>query len=115
MSTTVLQHLPSLRALRASDDRLLAEELRLVATKRQIAIVRTLADELERRLVHGGAAAALQGQLVQELARLGCHSIETAATMAERPADLAAERDPLRARGRGFMKRGSRLPQGTRP
>lgn len=89
MSTTVLQHLPSLRALRASDERLLEDELRLVATKQQIAVVRTLADELERCLVHGGAAADLQEQLVQELARLGCRSVETAAAMAEKPVDLA--------------------------
>jgi 2-keto-3-deoxy-6-phosphogluconate aldolase len=91
VSTTVLQHLPSLRALRASDERLLEDELRLVATKQQIAVVRTLADELERCLVHGGAATALQEQLVQELARLGCRSIETAAAMAEKPADLAEQ------------------------
>ena len=34
MSISVQQHLPSLRALRASDERLLAEELRVLATPR---------------------------------------------------------------------------------
>jgi hypothetical protein len=83
---SVQQHLPSLRALRAGDERLLAEPLCVVATRQQIAVVRTLADELERCLGRGGAALAVQGQLVEELARLGCRSIETAAAMAERPA-----------------------------
>jgi hypothetical protein len=82
------QHLPSLRALRSSDERLLAEELRVVATKRQIAVVRTLADELERCLVRAGAAPALQEQLVQELARLGCRSLEAAA---EKPVNVAEQ------------------------
>jgi hypothetical protein len=79
-------------ALRASDDRLFAEELRLVVTNRQVAIVRTLADELERCLVRDGAAMpALQEQLVQELARLGCRSLETAAAMAEKPVNVAEQ------------------------
>ena len=83
------QHLRSLWALRASDDRLFAEELRLVVTNRQVAIVRTLADELERCLVRDGAAMpALQEQLVQELARLGCRSLEAAA---EKPVNVAEQ------------------------
>lgn len=88
---SVQQHLPSLRALRAGDERLLAEKLRVVATKQQIAVVRTLADELERCLGRGGAALAVQGQLVEELARLGCRSIETAAAMAEGPVGVAEQ------------------------
>ena len=86
---SVQQHLPSLRALRAGDERLLAEELRLVATRQQIAVVRTLADELERSLERGSPARALQEQLVQELARLGCRSLETAAAISEKPVELA--------------------------
>jgi len=88
---TVQQQLPSFRALQASDERLLAEELRVLATKQQIAVVRTLGDELERRLARGGAALAVQGQLVEELARLGCRSLETAAAMAEKPVDVAEQ------------------------
>lgn len=91
MFMTVQQHLPSLRALRASDEGLLAEELRVLATKQQIAVVRTLADEVEPCLMRGGTAPAVQEQLVQELARLGCRSLETAAVMAEKPANAAEQ------------------------
>jgi hypothetical protein len=80
------------------------EELRVLATKQQIAVVRTLADELERCLVPGGAALAVQGQLVEELARLGCRSLETAAAMAEKPVDVAEQSGThCCARVRGFV------------
>jgi hypothetical protein len=103
MSILVRQHLPSLRALRASDERLLAEELRVLATKQQIAVVRTPADELERCLVRGGAPLAVQGQLVEELARLGCRSETAAANGGENRGPRGTERDTPRARVRGFV------------
>jgi hypothetical protein len=80
--------LPSLQALpgRSRDDGFLSEAVGLVATKRQIAVVRTLADELERCLQRGGTFEMLREQLVHELARLGSCSLETAAAIAgERP------------------------------
>jgi hypothetical protein len=80
-----MEHLPSLRALRASDDRMLAEELRLGATRQQVAVIRALADEFERCLLRSGAVQTLREQLVHELARLGCRSLETATAMAKTP------------------------------
>jgi hypothetical protein len=91
VSMTVQQHFPSLRALQVNDERPIAEELRLVATKQQLAVVRTLADELERCLMRGDAAPALHEQFAQELARLGCRSLETAAAIAEKPVDVAEQ------------------------
>jgi hypothetical protein len=55
-----------LRALRAGDDRLLSKELRLLATKHQIAVVRALAKEFERRV---GDAGAVQTTLAGHLAK----------------------------------------------
>lgn len=78
---TPLEHLPSLRALCAGDEELLASELRLIADRQQIAIVRTLVDELERCLLRGEDPASAREQVVHELARLGCRSLETAAVM----------------------------------
>ncbi len=98
MSISVQQHLPSMRAL-PSDERALAEEPRVLATKQQIAVVRTLADALERCLGRGDASVAIQGQLVEELARLGCRSLETAAAMAEKPVDLAEQSGTHRVLG----------------
>jgi hypothetical protein len=61
------------------------EELRLVATKRQVAIVRSLTDELERCLARGSLTRGLRQQLADELARLGRGSLEAAAAMARPP------------------------------
>jgi len=75
--------LPSLRALDADDERLLDEELRLLATRRQIAVVRAIADELER-CAHGGSILeTLREQFIEELSRLGCRSLEAAAAIAK--------------------------------
>jgi hypothetical protein len=79
---------PSLNALCANDDSLLAEELGVVAAKHQIAIVRTLTDELERCLMRRGAVSAIRAQIVHELARLGCRSLEIAAAMTDEPLDV---------------------------
>ena len=64
-------HLPSFRALAARDEQLLTDELQLLAFKRQIAVVRALADEVERCLLRGGESEHLREQLAQELAHLG--------------------------------------------
>ena len=91
--------LPSRTALRDRDDRAAAEELRLVATKRQVAIVRTLADELERCLARGGPGKTVREQLVYELARLGRGSLEAAAAMSS-TAVIAEDRSSVqRCRG----------------
>jgi len=75
--------LPSLRALGANDDRLLDEELRLLATRRQIAVVRAVADELERCVQGGGLFESLRAQFIEELSKLGCRSLEAAANLAK--------------------------------
>ena len=85
---TRTEHLPSLQALRASDERRIDEELRVVATRQQLAIVRTFADEVERCLVRGGALQTLRDQVMHELAQLGCRSLELAAAMAKRDTDV---------------------------
>jgi hypothetical protein len=57
-----------------------AERATIVA---QIAVVRSLVDELERSLAWGGADDARREQLVAELARLGCRTLRVAAGMLE--------------------------------
>jgi len=75
--------LPSLRALDADDDRLLDQELGLLATRRQIAVVRAIADELERCAQGGSVLETLRAQFIEELSRLGCRSLEVAAALAK--------------------------------
>ena len=82
MSMTALA-LPSLRALDADDDRLLDQELGLLATRRQIAVVRAIADELERCAQGGSVLETLRAQFIEELSRLGCRSLEVAAALAK--------------------------------
>jgi hypothetical protein len=59
-------------------------------TRQQLAVVRALADEVERCVAHPAAARAMREQLAQELARLGCRSLEAAASMAANPEDAHA-------------------------
>jgi hypothetical protein len=94
--TPVKTHLPSLRALQTSDDEQLHEEFSLLAVREQVAIVRALADELERLTAQGRMRGRCE-QFVEELARLGCRILETAAT-ASRMAEPATPTDarPLR-------------------
>jgi hypothetical protein len=96
---TATPHLPSVRAPSTDDEHVPADEPPVLTTRRQIAIVRTLADELERCLDRGRAALALREQLVEELTRLGCRSLEAAADLAKRlgpdPAQSGAR--PVRA------------------
>jgi hypothetical protein len=68
--------LPSLHLLQTGDDRQLLDELGLVATRQELAIVRTLADELERCRRMRGAVKAIREQLVNELTRLGCPRVD---------------------------------------
>jgi hypothetical protein len=102
------QHLPSLRALQASDDERLREELCLLAVREQVAVVRTFADELER-LTSRGRIRGLYEQLVEELARLGCRILETAATASRTaeppaPAETRLPREGLQASPHGQRK-----------
>lgn len=51
------------------------------AIRQQLAIVRALADEIERCLPQG--TDTTQERLVEELARLGCRCVETGVAMAK--------------------------------
>jgi hypothetical protein len=79
-SVTMPNARPSLIARYASDEGRLYEEVRVLAVREQAAIVRALADELEA-LAPWGTTGTLRQQLVEELARLGCRILETAATL----------------------------------
>jgi hypothetical protein len=78
----MMSHLPSIRALDTADDLLLGNELRCLAIREQAGVVRALADHLER-LDPPGAGLGVRRQLVEELARLGCRILETAAALSE--------------------------------
>jgi hypothetical protein len=74
--------LPSIEALRSSDERLLSYELCSIATRRQIALVRSIADALEHCMSERqrpGKVIAMRAQLAEEVARLGCRALEAAA------------------------------------
>jgi len=68
----------SLPALREGQERPLEAEPLVVALKRQVAIVRTLADEVERFLASDSVARELHGQLVDELTQLASRALEAA-------------------------------------
>jgi len=55
----------------------------LETIRRQLTIVRALADEIERCLPEGIESS--RDQLAEELARLGCQCLETGAAMARQP------------------------------
>jgi hypothetical protein len=76
----MLGHIPSLETLESTDDDRLTVELRLTRLRSQLAVVRTLVDEVDQ-LVRPGAADGL-GQLIEETARLGCRLLEAAASLA---------------------------------
>jgi hypothetical protein len=75
-----MQTTPSPYAQYILNDWRLREELRALSIRKQAAIVRALADELEH-LAPQGATGSLREQLVEELARLGCRILETAAKL----------------------------------
>ena len=76
--------IPSLAALESKDDRRLVAELRLVGLRSQVAIVRTLADEVER-LSREAEAHEQTEQLLEEMARLGSRLLEAAAAFGGTP------------------------------
>jgi hypothetical protein len=73
-------YLPSLKALNEPDDGLLREELKLVTVRQQVAVARTLADQVEG-ITSPHKVHTLRAQLVEEMARLGCRLLEGAATL----------------------------------
>jgi hypothetical protein len=63
-------YIPSLAALQSEDDGQLAAELRLARLRTQAAVLRSLADCIER-LTHPGDADGLSAQTIEEMKRLG--------------------------------------------
>ncbi len=77
-------HLPSLDTLESNDDDRLRAELQLDRLRSQVAVVRTIADEVEH-LARPRDADGLKAQLVEEMARLGRHLLEALASLTEPP------------------------------
>jgi hypothetical protein len=92
-------HLPSLDVLESNDDERLGEELQLARLRSQVAVVRTIADEVEH-LARPRDANGLKAQLAEEMARLGCRLLETAASLTE----------PARSEGSGIFARQPAFP-----
>ena len=80
----MLAHMPSLAALESADDDRLGVELQLARLRSQVAVVRTIADEVEH-LMRPRDADGVRAQLVEEMARLGCRLLEAAASLTEPP------------------------------
>jgi hypothetical protein len=76
--------MPSRDSTESDDDTLLASELRLAHLRSQVAVVRTIADQVEQ-LARARDAESLRTQLVEEMARLGCRLLEAAAAFTEVP------------------------------
>ena len=72
-----LQLIPRQSTRRSADARALS------AVRSQAAFVRALLDEVERVAPHG-SEDAVNAQLVEELARLGCRFLEVASALAAR-------------------------------
>jgi hypothetical protein len=77
--------LHSVTTLESNDDGQLAAELRLARLRTQVAVVRTLADQIEL-LVRPRHVSGLGDQLIEEMARLGCQVLEAAAELTRSPA-----------------------------
>jgi hypothetical protein len=71
---------PSLTALESNDEDQLAAELRLVRLRAQVAVVRTVADEIDR-LARPSDVDGLGEQLIAEMARLGSQLFEAAGAL----------------------------------
>jgi hypothetical protein len=84
---TMLSYIPSLAALQSNDDGRLTAELRLARLRSQVAIIRSLADHVEH-LARPQDTDGLSGQLVEEMARLGCLLLETAGALTTVPPHL---------------------------
>jgi hypothetical protein len=76
--------LPGVKALESNDDHQHSAEVRLARLRTEVAVVRTLADQIEL-LVRPRHAEGVRDQLVEELARLGCLLFETAAELTNPP------------------------------
>jgi hypothetical protein len=76
--------LPSVATLESSDDGQLTAELRLARLLAQVAVVGALTDHIEQ-LARPGDADGVSGQLIEEMARLGCRLLEAAAWMTRSP------------------------------
>ena len=80
----MLAHMPSLAALESDDDDRLGAELELARLRSQLAVVRTVCDEVEH-LTRPRDADGPRTQLVEEMARLGCRLLDAAASLTESP------------------------------
>jgi hypothetical protein len=78
-------NLPAVTTLESNDDDQLAAELRLARLRTEVAVVRTLADQVEL-LVSSRHADRLSEQLTEEMAKLGCLLFEAAAGLSRSPA-----------------------------
>ncbi len=79
-------HLPSLESLEANDDAQISAELCLARLRAQVAVVRTLADHIER-FASPGNADGMTRQILDETARLGRRLCEAAASIPATPRD----------------------------
>jgi hypothetical protein len=89
----------ALLAVTASDMR-----LTVVAIRRHVALVRTLLEEIERRVPATGASEhreVITEQLVEELTLLGHRLLECTATMSQTPGLGTAAVPPVAANGGG--------------
>jgi hypothetical protein len=78
----MLTQILSVAALESSQDGPLAAEARLVNLRSQVAIVRTLADQVEL-LSRAPDVDGLGTQMVEEMARLACRLLDAAAALAD--------------------------------
>ncbi len=78
-------NLPAVTTLESNDDDQLTAELRLARLRTEVAVVRTLADQIEL-LVSPRHADGLSGQLIEEMARLACLLFEAASELTRSPA-----------------------------
>jgi hypothetical protein len=88
----MLPHIPSLYALESKDEGPLSAELLLVRLRSQVAVVRTLTDQVERLSRPRGTShtSGLGEQFVEEAVRLGYRLLEAAASIAAAPRSEAS-------------------------
>jgi hypothetical protein len=72
----------------------------------QVAVVRALADNVEA-LARPAASGGLDGQLVEEMARLGCLVLETAASLAALPEATCRDSGVFERHSFGLTNEGS--------
>ena len=89
------QHLPSIEALTSTDDHRWIRELCVLSLREQVAVARALLDEVEALAplsVDGHPSP--EGQVAEDLMRLGCRMVEMASTLSRVPGE-----DPTPRRG----------------